>query len=92
MNMESANNDLTDYEKLIFSQIEEKVKLDKGYKIDPSRPDYDQFIAAIKKYSDIWNGAIEFNQDYTRFKRVLPFTFYSNLPHLWIQIKLISQN
>lgn len=62
--------ELTEYQRDKFAgldKIEDGVK----YEIDPNRPDREEFIACLKLYADTW-GTLEFNEDYTAFKRVYP--------------------
>ena len=46
--------------------------LHKVYAINPSRPDLEAFVEAIKARIDC-NGDFQFSDDYTGFKRIKPF-------------------
>lgn len=62
--------DLTPYQQEKFAHLG-KIQEGKKYKIDPNRPDREEFIACLKLYADTW-GLLEFNEDYTAFKRIYP--------------------
>lgn len=68
--------ELTDYEQNIFDKFskvdangELVIRYGVSYAISPDRPDREQLIATIKKYIDTW-GNVEFNPDYTKFRRI----------------------
>ena len=63
---------LTDYEKYVFNGVENKMKINAIYSIDVKRKDYEDFISAIKKRIDLY-GDCEFNSDYTKFRKIIPF-------------------
>lgn len=50
-----------------------KVPLGKWMTIDPKRTDKELVVETIKNEIDL-NGAFEFNDDYTKFRRIEPFS------------------
>lgn len=64
-------SNLTEYQKEKFDQIQTLVE-DRWYKLDIERPDYDEFLACLKLYADVW-GTLEFNGTFTRFRRYRAF-------------------
>lgn len=64
--------ELTGEEKVLFDNIDKKIELGRVYFIAPDRPNRTHFIDTIKKYHDCF-GTIEFNNDYTKFKKIKSF-------------------
>lgn len=61
----------TEYEIQVFTNMDIFVnQFNKSYVIKSDRPDRDQLIAAIKKYSEVWTMEIRFNEDYSKFKAI----------------------
>lgn len=60
---------LSDYEKYIFNQVENKLIPNKWYNINPERTDLNDFISAIKKRIDLHNDC-EFNGEYSKFRKI----------------------
>lgn len=63
---------LSEYDQKIFFNMDVEIKFGVMYKIPLDRQDREQLIAAIKKYIDVW-GNVEFNRDYTKFRKIEKF-------------------
>lgn len=63
---------MTDYELTMFNNLNTLTEINKWFGIKQDRPDLEAFIAVIKKRIDL-SADFEFSNDYTLFKRVLPF-------------------
>lgn len=64
---------LTEYEEKMFNNLNTLTEVNKWYGIKQDRSDLEAFINVIKKRIDL-NNDFEFSNDYTMFKRVLPFS------------------
>ena len=63
---------MTEYETKMFDNLN-KLELGTWYRINQERPDLKEFISVIKKRIDEMDDFI-FSNDYSKFKRVLPFS------------------
>lgn len=62
---------LTKYQGNIFNKIE-GMPHNKWFIIEPTRADREDMIATLKLYIDIFGNLIEFNEHYTKFRRLEP--------------------
>lgn len=63
---------LTSYQSEKFKSIE-KLPINVWFIIEPSRKDRDELIEALKLYIDIFGNILEFNEHYTKFRRIEPY-------------------
>jgi len=61
---------LTPYEQQIFKNVDERVKLKQLYNITKDRPDLEQFLAALEKYSENYGKCLVIDRNNMKFKRI----------------------
>jgi len=59
------------YLKELFYNLENKTEFNKWYSVE--RPDREDFVEAIKTRIDMY-GDFEFSNDYTKFRRIEPYS------------------
>lgn len=62
---------LNPYQAEKFPHLEKSIKDGQWYAIKPDRPDLAEFIECIKLFIDYY-GNLEFNEDYSAFRRAYP--------------------
>lgn len=62
---------LTPYQAEKFPHLEKSIKDGQWYIINPDRPDIPELIECIKLFIDYY-GTLEFNKDYSAFRRAYP--------------------
>lgn len=67
---------LTEYQREKFDQIQTLVEY-KWYRLNPDRPDYEEFVNCLKLYIDSMR-TLEFNGTMTHFRRVRSFSELKN--------------
>jgi len=63
---------LTKYQEELFPKLL-TLRQDAWYEIKPERPDREDFVEAIKTRIDMY-GDFEFSNDYTKFRRIEPYS------------------
>jgi len=58
---------LTEYQKSKFPHLDD-ILVEKWYKIDKSRPDYDAFISCLYRYNEAWK-LLSIDLENNRFKK-----------------------
>ena len=64
--------ELTNYQSNIFKKLDD-MQMKKWFIIEPSRKDRNELIEALKLYIDIFGNILEFNEHYTKFRRIEPY-------------------